>query len=99
MGSFRYEIDISDYQTRMAMRYLLLENFEIGELKYRHMSDGEATTFPIKLKPDICETNLTTARTLISKRLRAILSLLFLFNTNYLFIKKRAIALLNATAL
>ena len=54
MGSFRYEIDISDYRTRVALRYLLLENFEIGELKYRHSLDGETTTatLPIKLKPD-----------------------------------------------
>ena len=54
MGSFRYEIDIEDYRTRMALRYFLLENFEIREVKSRHTADGEKTimTLPVRLKPE-----------------------------------------------
>ena len=54
MGSFRYELDIEDYRTRMALRHFLLENFEIGEVKSRHTPDGEKTimTLPVRLKPE-----------------------------------------------
>lgn len=54
MGSFRYKIDIGEYQTRMALRYFLLENFEIGEVKSSHTPYGETNivTLPIRLKPE-----------------------------------------------
>jgi len=54
MGSFRYKIDITDYNTRMTLRYFLLENFDIGEVRFRHTPDGETAiaTIPVRLKPD-----------------------------------------------
>ena len=51
----KYNITVSDWQTRLAMRYLLLENFEIEKVDARHTSlDGQETTmtFDIRLKPE-----------------------------------------------
>ena len=55
MGTMKYNITVNDWQTRLAMRYLLLDNFEIGRIDARHTSlDGTETTmtFDIRLKPE-----------------------------------------------
>ena len=55
MGTMKYNITVNDWETRLAMRHLLLENFEIGRIDARHTSlDGTETTmtFDIRLKPD-----------------------------------------------
>lgn len=54
MGAMKYIIEIHDHETRLALRYLLMENFEIGKLEARHSIDGEETTmaFDIHLKPE-----------------------------------------------
>lgn len=54
MGTMKYNITVNDLQTRLAMRYLLLENFEIGRIDARHTTlDGLETTmtFDVRLKP------------------------------------------------
>ena len=54
MGTMKYNIEIHDLKTRLALRHILMENFEIGKLEARHSIDGEETTmaFDIRLKPE-----------------------------------------------
>ena len=54
MGTMKYVIEIHDLETRLALRYLLMENFEIGNLDVRHSIDGEGTTmsFDIHLRAE-----------------------------------------------
>ena len=49
MGMMKYVIEIHDLKTRLALRYLLMENFEIGKLEVRHFIDGEETTMTFSL--------------------------------------------------
>lgn len=39
MGTMKYNIEIHDLETRLALRCLLMENFEIGKLEVRHSID------------------------------------------------------------
>ena len=54
MSKVRYEIEINDYQTSLALRYLLLENFDTERFEFHHTADGNTAikTVSIKLKPD-----------------------------------------------
>lgn len=55
MGTMKYNITVNDWETRLALRHLLLDNFEIGRIDARHTSlDGQETTmtFDIRLKPE-----------------------------------------------
>ena len=54
MGTLHYEIEINDLQTRLAIRYFLLENFVIDDFSSRHALSGNENTmkFKIKLKPE-----------------------------------------------
>lgn len=50
----RYEIDMHDLETRLALTQYLMHNFELGKLQVRHTMDGEEciATFDIRLKPE-----------------------------------------------
>ena len=54
MGTMKYNIEIHDLETRLALRYLLMENFEIGKLEARHSIDGKEATmaFDIRLRAE-----------------------------------------------